>query len=67
MPTNIYNGLAGGRWNSMKIAQIVALPYRRVGVEEFFLLTPTPLIWRGVVCDIFLFSVKSEFYERCYI
>jgi hypothetical protein len=33
------------------------------GVEEFFLLAPTPLIWRGGGLSDFLpFSVKSEFF-----
>jgi hypothetical protein len=32
----LYNGLAGGRWNLMKIAQIVALPYLRMGSKSFF-------------------------------
>jgi hypothetical protein len=32
----LYNGLAGGRWNLMQIAQIVALPYLRMGSKSFF-------------------------------
>ena len=50
-----------GLWNFMKIAQICCPTPRDDGVEEVFLLAPTPLIWRGVVPVTFFCFWKVKY------
>jgi hypothetical protein len=57
----IYTGLTGGRWNFMKIAQIVPLPRVMIGSKSFLPGShPLYLAWSGFLSDFSHSLVKCD-------